>query len=294
MKTNLKALFTRIMAFLLAAVLMCGTFTESASAATKNVINQNVSTKAASCNATDGSLPSTAKTLTGGSSYYFNVQVSSDLKVKKAQLYIKDVGSSSYKNVDTETAKNYMRYAYIKYTVANKSGTLKYYWKLTYTSGKTKTTSAVSVTVKKSSTTTTTTISKISKLNSFLSDSRWKVGTKWTTSQKPKLSSYGSSGCCAYVADLVKYVYSSSTPRKGTSYTSSSKVRAGDVLCLTNSKTGKSHWIFVYAKSGNSLSVVEGNYESSVVKTTGTWTISGSSLKRGSTTYTISAGYHFE
>ena len=189
MKTNLKALFTRIMAFLLAAVLMCGTFTESASAATKNVINQNVSAKAASCNATAGSLPTAAKTLTGGSSYYFNFQVSSDLKVKKAQLYIKDVGSSSYENVDTETAKNYIRYAYIKYTVANKSGTLKYYWKLTYTSGKTKTTSAQSVTVNKSSVSISTNYTGTSSTTSssyyaLVNGTKLKAGTTFYTYTK--------------------------------------------------------------------------------------------------------------
>ena len=35
------------------------------------------------------------------------------------------------------------------------------------------------------------------KVNAFLADSRWKHGISWNGSQKPKLSSWSSSGCCA-------------------------------------------------------------------------------------------------
>lgn len=119
----------------------------------KNVINQNISTNSVSSNATDGSLPSGTTSLTGGSSsYYVNVQVSDDQKIAKAQLYVMQPGESSYTNVYTKTASNYVRYVGKKITVANKSGSFRYFWKLTMTDGTVKSTSKETASVTASST----------------------------------------------------------------------------------------------------------------------------------------------
>lgn len=132
-----KSIITHLASLILVVAAILSIFCTSASAASTNVIRYNVSTSAVSCNATAGSLPTSKTSLTGGSCYYFNVQVSSDLKLSKAKLYIKDVGESSYGCIHTETAGSYMRYVYYKYQVNNSTGTLYYYWKLYFTDGTT-------------------------------------------------------------------------------------------------------------------------------------------------------------
>ena len=67
------------------------------------------------------------------------------------------------------------------------------------------------------------------RMNAFIKDSRWKNGTAWDA-RKPKLSTYRSSGCCAYCADFVKYVYGSNNLVSGSKFTSVSKIKAGDVI----------------------------------------------------------------
>ncbi len=269
----------RIISLLMTLCIVLSMVSVNAFAAT-SVVRYNVSKSAVSCNATAGSLPTSLSSLSAGSSYYFNLQVSSDLKIKTAKLYVKDVGASSYTNVHTETASNYMRYVYYKYTVGSSAGTLKYYWKLTYTDGTTKTTSATSITVTSSSVS--------SKISAFISDSRWKSGVSWGSSQTPKLSSYSSTGCCAYAADFAKYVHGASSPRGGTKYTSASDIATGDIIYVT-----PQHWMCILSRSGSTIKVAEGNYDS--VVHIGTYTISGSKIltSSGSTYKTFSYGYHF-
>ena len=121
------------------------------------------------------------------------------------------------------------------------------------------------------------------KLNSFLADSRFKAGTSWGGSQKPKLSSYSCSGCCAYVADLVKYVYGKDSPRSGVYFTAPSQIRAGDVLVFS-----PQHWAYVISRSGSTVRIAHGNWGGKVV--VANYTLNGSSLLGK----TFSYGYHFE
>ena len=44
----------------------------------------------------------------------------------------------------------------------------------------------------------------------FVQDERWRTGSSYG-SRGPKLSSYSSSGCCAYAADYCAYVYGDMT-----------------------------------------------------------------------------------
>ena len=122
-----------------------------------------------------------------------------------------------------------------------------------------------------------------SRLNSFLEDSRFKAGTTWGSSQRPKLSSYDCYGCCAYVADLVKYVYEESSPRSGSYFNDKSQIRAGDVLILS-----PQHWVYVISRSGNNLCIAHGNCGGKVV--VDNYTISDKTLLGK----TFSYGYHFE
>ena len=153
-----------ITAFILACVLCFGILgsNNTAEAASTKVFKTNVSESEATCNATDGSLPTSVTTVYGNSSYYFNFAVSEDIHVTKAVLYIKKVGASSFTKAKTITpSKSYIRYSSYKYTFANTAGTFKYYWVFTYyttSSSKTytKTTSTASLTVKKSTRSITT------------------------------------------------------------------------------------------------------------------------------------------
>lgn len=99
-----------------------------------------------------------------------------------------------------------------------------------------------------------------SKVKSFLSDSRWKHGTSWGQ-RAPKLSTYNSLGCCAYVADFAKYVYGYNNPNGKTSHTSISNIKSGDILYFPT----KPHYIVVLKRNGNTLITAEGAYGNGIV-----------------------------
>ncbi len=126
--------------------------------------------------------------------------------------------------------------------------------------------------------------SAIAKLNSFLSSPDFQAGTYWPSSQRPKLSTYSCSGCCAFTADLVWYVYGKKSPRSGKKFTNPDEIRAGDVLLFS-----PSHWAYVISRNGNSVELAHGNWNSHVV--VATYTLQGYSLLPNKT---ISYGYHFQ
>jgi len=132
-----------------------------------------------------------------------------------------------------------------------------------------------------------------SKYSAFTKDARWANGTAWGYYQKPKLSTWGSIGCCAYGADFCTYVFGKTSYNNCvSSFTSVSGIRAGDVLHINNSTWGQ-HWIVVLTRSGNTLYTAEGNY-SGKVRIGNNYTISGTTLKTGSLTYTLTRGYHMQ
>ena len=128
------------------------------------------------------------------------------------------------------------------------------------------------------------------KMNQFINDSRWRNGNVWGGGQGPKFSTWQSSGCCAYAADFVRYVYGSNTLR-GTAYYNISEVRAGDVIQVPG------HWFVVLGRNGNSLYTAEGNMDGRVAVRQGRYTISNSKFsyytKNGLATYTLTAGFHY-
>ena len=129
------------------------------------------------------------------------------------------------------------------------------------------------------------------KANAFLSDSRFKNGTKWGASQRPKISNYSASGCCAYAVDFCKYVFNKDSYRSGKKFTNPKDIKAGDIIKVTNSQ----HWLVVISRDGNSLKVAEGNWEGKVVVSNGTYTIKNNQLYRNNKKFrTFSAGYHMQ
>ena len=128
------------------------------------------------------------------------------------------------------------------------------------------------------------------KATAFLTDKRWKNGAVYGSSQRPKLSKYGSVGCCAYAADFVQYVFGKSSPRSGTEFRSLAQVRAGDILVLS----GPPHWIVVLSRNGNILTTTEGNWMGKVAAVKGAYTINGNTLMRSGKKFrTFSLGYHY-
>ena len=263
--------------------------------------NQNVSSSAVTKSSTSGSMPTAVTKVSGGKSYYFNLQTSNTYYITSAVLYVKLPGASEYTKVYTKSNSNGFRIVAYSYTINNTKGTLSYYWKIDYktsssSSKKVKQTSTKSITV---SATTTISSKYNSALNSFLSKKKsgkypWKNGASWSKSTACKLNTaYSATGCCAYVTDLVYALYDKGSPSSGTSFTSVSSIRAGDVLKLKNS-SGGTHWIYVYGRSGNTLYTAAGNESSKVCVSTSKYTISGSKIKTSSTTYTLTKGYHYE
>ncbi|MDO4805708.1 MAG: hypothetical protein Q4A07_00525 [Coriobacteriales bacterium] len=135
------------------------------------------------------------------------------------------------------------------------------------------------------------TSSYVAEINGFLVDSRWANGTRWASGQRPKISGYGASGCCAYAVDLCKYVFGADSYREGEEFHDPSEIRAGDVIKVT----GSQHWFVVLGRDGDSLWTAEGNWGGKVVVADGTYTVRGNTLCRnGSKFRTFSAGYHMQ
>ena len=298
----------RIIALMLAVFVAAAAVTvspETKAEAASFSYNQNVSSSKVTKSSTSGSMPTAVTSVKGGKSYYFNLQTSDTYYITSAALYVKLPGDSSYTKVYTKTSSSGVHYVAKSYTINNTKGTIYYYWRIDYktsssSSKTTKNTSTKSITV---SATTTISSTYNSALYSFISNSKWAVGSSWGSSQTPKASSAGGKGCYAYVADLVYKVYGASTPRSGTKFTSTNNIRAGDVLYLETS-SGSGHWIYVYGRSGSTLYALEANYTNSsgnavVYKSTNRFYIKTNSsgsyyIKAGSYTYYLSAGYHFE
>ena len=170
----------------------------SVSAASSTITRGNVSYSHVNGNASAEPLPATVKTAYTGDTLYLNMQVDKSQKVKSVTFY---AGKGTLTKIGKETATNYLRYAYKKYTVPNATGTYSYKMSIVFTNGK-KTDIIGSFTVNKKANNTSDNYSK--KVSSFISDSRWKNGITWNGSQKPKISSYSAWGCCAYVCDFCK------------------------------------------------------------------------------------------
>ncbi len=132
----------------------------------------------------------------------------------------------------------------------------------------------------------------VTKYTNFLNDARWKPGITYNGSQKPKLlPNLGNTGCAAYAADFVKYMFGKDTPRSGTHFTNPNEIRAGDILVFN-----RPHWVVVLGRNGNSLDTVEANwYQGKVERHNGTYTISGNNVLRdGKSIGKFIDGYHYQ
>ncbi len=131
------------------------------------------------------------------------------------------------------------------------------------------------------------------KVSAFIKDDRWKSGISWTKTQKPKISGYSSTGCCAYCADFTKYVYGR-TGFGNSTFTNVSEIKNGDVLKIKNSTWG-THYIVVLYRSGNSLYTAEGNSSGKVhVSKYKRYSISGEKIYSSYIDgyYKLKQGYH--
>ena len=120
----------------------------TSSGAVSGIIRHNASNSTVTCNASNGSLSAAITSAYAGDTIYFNFQVSSDLYVKNALLYVKSPEGGSYNPAATKTARNYMRYETVAYTVPSETGRLNYYWRLTMTNGAVHYTPVQSLTVR--------------------------------------------------------------------------------------------------------------------------------------------------
>lgn len=132
------------------------------------------------------------------------------------------------------------------------------------------------------------------KVQEFISDSRWKNGIVWANAQKPKLSKWSSTGCCAYAADFVAYVYGSTnaawTSSDFTKFTNLNEIRAGDIIHTSN------HWFVVLERNGNTFRTAEGNFDNKTRVCTDGWGIKNGkiyNLKATDGERTFEYGYHY-
>ncbi len=131
------------------------------------------------------------------------------------------------------------------------------------------------------------------KVDEFLKDSRWKNGISWGAI-KPKLSTYSSSGCCAYAADFAAYVYGSKSLAWNTSdftkFTGANNIATGDIIQISG------HWFIVLKRTGNTLYTAEGSYDKKVRITTNGWSIKDGKIYKNDTKEyrDMICGYHYK
>lgn len=129
------------------------------------------------------------------------------------------------------------------------------------------------------------------KMNEFISNDVWKNGADWAAEKRPTISGYSGSGCCAYAADFVKYVFGSDKVREGSSFSNPSEIRSGDVVYVS----GTSHWFVVLKRDGDRLTTAEGNWLGKVVISDSAYTVSGNTLMRNGKKFrTFETGYHYQ
>ena len=132
------------------------------------------------------------------------------------------------------------------------------------------------------------------KVQDFISDSRWKNGIAWGDSQTPKLSKWSSTGCCAYAADFAAYVYGSTsaawTSSDFTKFTDLNEIRAGDIIHTSN------HWFVVLERNGDTFRTAEGNFDDKTRVCSDGWGIKNGkiyNLKATDGERTFEYGYHY-
>lgn len=126
-----------------------------------------------------------------------------------------------------------------------------------------------------------------SRINSFMNDSRWAIGSDWSN-RRPYISPYSCSQCMAYAADFAKYVHNADSPKAGSKYTNINDIQVGDTIRVWRSG-GYGHWMCCIGRSGNTVTVIHGNWTAGKACKS-TFKISGNTLGSGST---FTEGYHF-
>ena len=127
-----------------------------------------------------------------------------------------------------------------------------------------------------------------SKIQQFMNDSRWKIGTLFNNDVKAKLANEGAGtgwGCNGYARDFTWYVYKKEL-RSGVKYNDTSQIKVGDTLYFYDA--GKPHWSVVIARNGNSIEVIHGNWTNGKVCKTGS-VINGNKILNKTFQY----GYHY-
>lgn len=122
------------------------------------------------------------------------------------------------------------------------------------------------------------------RVQSFINDSRWCVGTTFTNNVTGKLPATRNMGwgCNAYARDFVYYVYGKALTN-GSKYTNVNELRAGDAVFVT-----PTHWMIILERNGNTINVIHGNWTNGKV-CRNTFTISGNKIGNK----TFSYGYHY-
>lgn len=107
------------------------------------------------------------------------------------------------------------------------------------------------------------------KVQEFINDDRWKNGISWGD-VRPKLSTWDSLQCCAYVHDFAAYVYGcygSFYPEDCADFDvlySADQIRTGDIIHYNRTNDYWGHWFVVLKRNGNKLYVAEGNVDGKV------------------------------
>lgn len=114
------------------------------------------------------------------------------------------------------------------------------------------------------------------RMNELLCEEPFQVGLHWDNSTHPFLMpERGNGGCAALVTDFASYLFGAPTFDAGERFDNPKDIRTGDIIALPG------HFIAVLWREGEILHTIEGNFNSSICRSSQTYSLKGGRFNGG-------------
>lgn len=114
------------------------------------------------------------------------------------------------------------------------------------------------------------------RMNELLGEEPFQSGLHWDNSTHPFLvPESGNGGCAALVTDFARYLFGARNFDSGERFANPAEIRTGDVIAL------EGHYMAVLWREGETLHTIEGNFNSSIHRSSQSYSLKGGQLRGG-------------
>ena len=114
------------------------------------------------------------------------------------------------------------------------------------------------------------------RMNELLVEAPFQTGLHWDNSTHPFLApDHGNSGCAALVMDFANYMFGAPNFDAGERFDNPKEIRTGDVIALPG------HYMAVLWREGETLHTIEGNFNSSICRSSQSYSLKGGRFHGG-------------